>query len=74
MIKRTTLFLSVLRVWGPTGLHFGACSVLSVQYMLPLGHIFRKFSISFYCYTDDKQIYLPVKREDTCSLTPLLQS
>lgn len=33
---------------------------------------FRKFGISFYCYADDLQMYLPLKLKD-CSLAPLLQ-
>ncbi len=34
--------------------------ILFSLYMLPLGSIFRKYGLSFHCYT---QVYLPIKRK-----------
>ena len=41
-------------------------------YLLPLGSILRKHGISFHCYADDSQIYLPVNKKDAFCLKPLL--
>ncbi len=39
-------------------------------YLLPLGSIIRKHGLSFHCYADDSQIYVPLRKKDT--VRPLL--
>ena len=41
-------------------------------YMLPLASIFEKYNISFHCFADDIQIYLPLNQKTKTSLQPLL--
>ena len=42
-------------------------------YLLPLGSILRKYGISFHCYADDCQIYVPLKKNDAQSFNTLLK-
>uniref|UniRef100_A0A8C5AN71 Reverse transcriptase domain-containing protein n=1 Tax=Gadus morhua TaxID=8049 RepID=A0A8C5AN71_GADMO len=41
-------------------------------YLLPLGSILRKHGISFHCYADDSQIYIPLRKAEAYSIKPLL--
>ena len=40
--------------------------------MLPLGSIFRKYKLSFHCYANDVQIYLPLNPSNNDSVQTLL--
>ncbi len=45
--------------------------VLFSLYMLPLGSIFKKRNISFHCFADDVQIYLPIQTNSPSSIQAL---
>jgi len=40
-------------------------------YLLPLGSLLRKHGMSFHCYADDSQIYVPLQKNETVG--PLLK-
>ncbi len=41
--------------------------------MLPLGNIIRKYGISFHCYADDTQLYIPTRPDETSKLSKLTE-
>lgn len=40
--------------------------------MLPIGSIFRRFGVSYHCYADDTQLYIPFKRNDKSATKQLM--
>lgn len=40
-------------------------------YRLPIGSIFRRFGVSYHCYADDTQLYMPVMRNDRSTINQL---
>lgn len=46
--------------------------ILFCIYMLPLEHVIAHYNVSFHCYADDTQIYLPMRPNNPGSLAAVL--
>ncbi len=54
----------------PQGSILGQISFL--LYMLPFGSIFQSHELSFHCFADNTQVYLPLRKQNKRTITSLL--